>query len=337
MYTLDGQDGTMDPAFDAHVGPLKFWALAWWEGWFPPEQLEEAFSQASCKLAEAKDSWWPRVTGPTTAVLATLNRIGWNLPSAREAIDDLGQSWNFQLDSPAALVIACKSSVRRWRLNRVAHALPGLVPTARDFAGNETRDTLVDCTAAVTTLVKGRMPMKLAPGTWERSWSGALFSAMVGGQWTQARKAAVPTWNIQDSRCQLCFGATGTIAHRFQCPALCPAEGWPAPSEEATTAQGILNETRMRFLREHAMLILRVPAQPIRENGTFTWIRHPDHNDPRLSDALWVFDGSLLLGKWVDFRTTGFGIVVIGKAGDLLAFGNGQPPSWCATDASAEA
>ena len=45
----------------------------------------------------------------------------------------------------------------------------------------------------------------------------------------------------------------------------------------------------------------------------------------------------MLNGRWVEFRRTGFGIVVVGRGGALLACGGGAPPAWCHTAAAAEA
>ena len=42
-------------------------------------------------------------------------------------------------------------------------------------------------------------------------------------------------------------------------------------------------------------------------------------------------------GDWIDYRTTGFAIVVVAPGGDLVAYGYGAPPSWCTTAAAAEA
>merc|ERR1711965_1144830 len=56
LHTLDGAYGTLDPAFDAHIGPLKHWAQAWWEEWFPSADLEMAFQIASLKVAASKGS-----------------------------------------------------------------------------------------------------------------------------------------------------------------------------------------------------------------------------------------------------------------------------------------
>ena len=54
----------------------------------------------------------------------------------------------------------------------------------------------------------------------------------------KARKAKVKKWNIVDNRCQLCYGAVGTAAHRLKCPYTTPSTGlvstrtlwWPTGS-----------------------------------------------------------------------------------------------------------
>jgi len=62
----------------------------------------------------------------------------------------------------------------------------------------------------------------------------------------------------------------------------------------------------------------------------------PDYNDERLVSAVWYCDGSLLHGKWLQYRSTGFGIVVATSDGDLLGYGHGAPPHWCSTAAAVE-
>ncbi len=51
LYVLDGPNGTLDPAFQAHSEAIKMWAAAWWDHWFTPEQLSTAFAEASLKWA----------------------------------------------------------------------------------------------------------------------------------------------------------------------------------------------------------------------------------------------------------------------------------------------
>ena len=84
------------------------------------------------------------------------------------------------------------------------------------------------------------------------------------------------------------------------------------------------------------MLALTIYVAPFAHEGEFKWIVGPDDADPGLSNATWYCDGSLLDGKWKPLRATGFGIALVTVEGDLLAYGLGWPPSWCATAAAAE-
>ena len=67
---------------------------------------------------------------------------------------------------------------------------------------------------AISALLKGKLCSRTA-GNVRKLWStrcrGDLASAMCGGQWTQARKAAVPASGITDNRCQLCLDVVGII------------------------------------------------------------------------------------------------------------------------------
>ena len=71
LLAVEGEAGTLDPAFAAHVGPVQHWALAVWCRWFPEPTLEHAFAAAGARLAAASGSIWGSVTGPTTALIAT--------------------------------------------------------------------------------------------------------------------------------------------------------------------------------------------------------------------------------------------------------------------------
>ena len=147
----------------------------------------------------------------------------------------------------------------------------------------------------------------------------------------------MPRWNIQDSSCQLCHGAPGTLAHRYFCPCLRPSAGWPSPPEDVRRFLDSLSEVRRKWLFTRGMLYLRVPLPLSLHEGRFAWSLPPRVDDPLLATATWYFDGSLMLSKWPDVRATGFGIVVVGADGSLLAFGAGSPPGWCTTAAAAEA
>ena len=129
----------------------------------------------------------------------------------------------------------------------------------------------------------------------------------------------------------------GTVEHRFHCPATRPVEGWPARPDKANLVVKRLSETRQRILRHHGLLVLRLPAQPVNISGSFEWLRQPDITIAHGEEVCWHFDGSMLNGMWKPYRSTGFGIVVTGADGRLLAYGRGQPPHWCKTAAAAEA
>ena len=249
LLTCDGPTGKVDPAFLAHSYPVQYWALAWWEKWFMPDQLQEAFAEAATKLAKAKGSWWSVAAGPVTALLATLQRIGWTMPSASEAVDDLGHSWIFGLDSPAAIVKACDNAVRRWRLNRICKALPGLDAGRIEVPHSVgDRALLIDFAAAVQPALKGKRFKPPAGCTWDGKWAAMLTSAMNGGQWPQARKAKVASFGTSSNLCQLCFKEVGTLQHRSQCSATRPEAGWPRPPKEARLVRSKLSEARERLL-----------------------------------------------------------------------------------------
>lgn len=341
LQVLDGPFGTLDPAFQAHGEPIKMWACAWWNSWFPAEQLMQAFAEASIKVASTDNSWWGRTAGPVAALIATMDRIGWTMPSAREIVDDLGMSWWFDKDSPAAIVKACHGSVRRWRLKRIGKLMPGLVPEPDrpdiplKFRGQPTR--LVDFSYVLAPLVNGRGSGSTTPEQWNPKWKGDLASACSAGQWTQLRRAQVPDWKIDDQRCQLCLEATGTLEHRFLCRATTPQGGWPLPPSKASLAVCSLGPHRLRLLQTRGMLVLRIPVQRPKQEGDFFWLLQPSLDDPAIDAAVWYFDGSMLNGKWLPLRSTGFGIAVVSKQGKLLGCGRGSPPHWCATAAAAEA
>ena len=72
LYAIDGPNGTLDPASDAHVNVIKYWALAHFEEWFSASTLAKSFRAARIRVQQAKASQWRIVTGPAAAVIATL-------------------------------------------------------------------------------------------------------------------------------------------------------------------------------------------------------------------------------------------------------------------------
>ena len=154
-----------------------------------------------------------------TSLLASIERLGWCMPSATEMVDDLGISWNLTSVSPGAVAAACRDTVRRWRLLRIGRALPGLIPDKCDVGDpNQPHSVLVDLYFAAQPFLRGTGIGSRPADDWKPIWRHSLLSAACGGQWPQARKASVPQFGITDPLCQLCHEHLGTIEHRFECP-----------------------------------------------------------------------------------------------------------------------
>ena len=84
LIAVDGDRGTVDPAFEAHWQPLRHWATAWWEGWFSAKILSLAFLLAWEKLRLCSHSPWQKVAGAASAFIASMERIGWKAHEPRE-------------------------------------------------------------------------------------------------------------------------------------------------------------------------------------------------------------------------------------------------------------
>ena len=93
MYALDGNAGTLDPAMDAHVLPMKHWALLWWEVWVRETSLGQASTQKN-NTQDSSTQAWSTVRWPTDALDVTM-RAGWKWVSACTAEDHTGHTWNF--------------------------------------------------------------------------------------------------------------------------------------------------------------------------------------------------------------------------------------------------
>ena len=77
----------VDPAFDAHIGPLKHRALAWWQNWQPADSLTIAIGSAAEKVLADGAIKRARVAGPAGAAVASAARLGWYDPRGGEGED----------------------------------------------------------------------------------------------------------------------------------------------------------------------------------------------------------------------------------------------------------
>ena len=145
----------------------------------------------------------------------------------------------------------------------------------------------------------------------------------------------VPSWQITDLRCQLCFSAPGTLEHRYVCEKTQPSEGWPPDPPKACLALSKVGQVRADSLRTRGLLVMRLPSLERSAEGWFRWLSPPGPDCNEL--FTWYLDGSLHDGAWADYRAVGFGLVVVAPDRSLAAYGHGVPPSWCQTAAAAEA
>ena len=107
--------------------------------------------------------------------------------SAREVNDDLGASWSFILDSPAAIAEACRKSVRRWRLARILNVIPSALPEGCDakLPGPSGDTMLVDFTGLLHGLLNPHTARNANIPRWHpnENMPRDVASAISGGQW----------------------------------------------------------------------------------------------------------------------------------------------------------
>ena len=196
----------------------------------------------------------------------------------------------------------------------------------------------MDFSEVLSNLVNGTRPVagRKACPLWRPEHKAYLKSAIVGGQWPQARLAKVPGWT-DDPRCQLCEAAIGTLEHRHKCPVTQPSEGWPQGTKQAQDFLASLSSERRSLLSTRGLLLtpIRVPHRATHD--TLEWIMpFSGPRTPADPDLTWVVDGSLYDEARRFARRTGFGIVVIDPDGNLIACARGKPPRWIRDAAGAE-
>ena len=249
--------------------------------------------------------------------------------------------WDLKLAPPAAIKKAIKRSVRRWRFKQIIADTPGLEPLAPDVrtrgSSNWKADTstvLVDCTASALAAVCKNKAKASKKDEWEPKHKPYLVSAMAGGQWPQTRKARIEAWNIEDKRCQLCKEENGTLAHRFNCKATRPQNGWPQHPKLANFAMERLGPRRKEIMQIQGLACVKTPIDVRPAEGTFQWLTKPP--DATRTDLVWYTDGSCSNPNCLEVARFGFAIVVVSDEGDLVAYGAGIPPAFVLDSGMAE-
>ena len=138
-----GPRGSADPAFDAHILPLSYWAAAVWEERLPRASLERMVAHAKVKIAKAKRVWHV-VRGPAAALVVTCSRIGWRVNSAHLITTHEGRQLDLTVDPPAVIEQHARYAVQYWRENNIrkslgTHSNPGDGESSSSRSGSFSR------------------------------------------------------------------------------------------------------------------------------------------------------------------------------------------------------
>ena len=344
LYLADGANGTCDPAFAAHTLPMFMWAMAHWDKWTPTAHMHTTLLAARDRVVSAGTAKWNRVTGPAAALAASLHRIGWQICSGCKFLSDDLTEYDVSIDPPTVITQAVQRSVRRWRLASIAKHFPQLIPASPDIAVQyDVSNTapvayqmlVLDFPEALDALVGTRARGRCKHfDQWSSKYRGDLKSAFCGGQWPQARLFSAKLADC--NQCQLCLAAVGTLEHRLVCPHVRPFQGWQPPPADCRRAAALLNrdQDRVRLASTRAIACIKiiVPRRP--PPTDFQWLLPPPDDLP--AGSRWFIDGSMFDEAKRFARRTGYGVVVVSAAGELLGFGAGEPPAFIVDAAGAE-
>ncbi len=294
------------------------------------------------KFDPSSSHTWKKTAGPVASLVATLHRIDWRMLAPSILKTDEGRVLDLEEDPPATVAFEAKAAVRRWRWQKIGKHLPHLIPDRPDIVVQDTgesrrdrtadRDVHFDFADIYARVMRNGCKQKIFD-SWQPKYKPSLLSATSGGQWPQTRLLVTRKWT-DDPKCQLCQRADGTLLHRHECPATIPEGGWPAPSKRVQDFVQSLHPSRRHHLITRGLLSLKVRPGREPEFDSFKWL-FGDADVPH--DARWYIDGSLYDSRLGPFKRTGFAIAVVSSQGDLLAYGNGNPPEWIQDAAGAEA
>lgn len=165
--------GKVDPAFEAHAGPIGHWAQAVWNSWLPASQLLQLVTEARVKVSRATQPW-SVVYGPAAALVCTAARLQWTVCDATNIVTDEGRTLKLNLHPPVVVVREVCEAVRmcRWRAIEDAHHSLSSAGSGRGAVMEPIWKLLKSCENTAT---------------WNQSLRGSLRSAIANRQWPQAR------------------------------------------------------------------------------------------------------------------------------------------------------
>ena len=300
--------------------------MAVWEHWAPISLLMKLVSSALVVVAAAKNQW-SVVYGPASALVVTLGRLGWEVISAVEVVDDLVLTICFEKHSPAWVLGKVRESVHRWRWRRVEAVHSAALGKCR---GN----------GPLWRPILGALNGKDSKN-WGPKEKGALRSLVANRQWPQQRLHAAGM--VSDSTCKLCRdmpngSVPGTLLHRHVCPALRKFREEFLPEWLSEYIRTNINDLSPVAFLALTRGLVPTPALPSRSSAcfdTFSWVQECRGDIP--CQCTVFTDGSLLDNKLpTRCHALGWAFVVIDEDGSVLASARGVPPEYIDTIQGAE-
>ena len=210
----------LDPAFDASTLPMSRWAEAVYSQWCPLPLLTASIARARLRVLLA---WrpWAVVCGPAAATVATAQRLGWEVRDAATFVTDQGRVLDLRADPPVVVRKEVQAAVGRWRLKTIVQRFPHL---DQNNSAHPAQPALVGVLQSASAIAVAPIRKLLSVASRTKQWTAAhqaaLWSAVVGTQWSQCRLFTAGMGDRPD--CQLC--AAASIAHPDANPSSIAAE-----------------------------------------------------------------------------------------------------------------
>ena len=169
---------------------------------------------------------------------------------------------------------------------------------------------------------------------WIHECGPYVVSAITNGQWQQARRNKLPG-SGGDMSCQLCGDMTGTVMHRHDCWTTKASAGWPALLGDCHRFNNKIGTECANIMKTPATCIVRPPVPVQQERND--WVSHGSQPDVMDDSFTLVIDSSKRDWRQWHNATTGCGLAILRRNGELAACAQARPPPWIKTANAAEA
>ena len=233
----------IDPAFAGNTLPLLQWAFkvkvaARCGDMRILDIHRKAWCAAMANMAmclQSDDNPWKHIRGPASACIATIGRIGWDVPQM--------EGWKKWIDRDGRVIDLTVVS---------PHSLKKLLH--RDIAKAYWAKSMLNEKAMDSSGI-WLEPLRSAVFISDKEKGAMTRSAAIGIQWTQDRVAeAGYASDKADNKCRLCNQAVGSLKHRFD------SDGCPVLQSERTQwltnrDDDLICDVQPKLLNTHGFLL----------------------------------------------------------------------------------